>query len=168
MIALVALVCAAPFISAWVAYYVIKPTGGKSYGELLPVAQLLTEQDRAAFGGEALKGKWVLFQREPTACDAACTDALYASRQARTMLGKDKDRLVRILTVRTAPTDVAAQHPDLLVKDAMDRVELIEPYSRGLVLVDPLGNQVIVWPKNPDIKKMNQDLARLMRASRIG
>ncbi len=168
MIALVALVCAAPFVSAWVAYYFIQPTGGKSYGELLTVTQLVSEQDRQAIGGDALKGKWILIQRELGTCDAACAEALYASRQARTMLGKDKDRLTRVLTVNASPSEFSAQHPDLMVKGAIDRIDLIEPYRRGLVLVDPLGNQVIVWPKNPDIKKMNQDLARLMRASRIG
>ena len=44
MIALVALVCAAPFASAWVAYYFIQPNAGKSYGELLetrPLAPLV-------------------------------------------------------------------------------------------------------------------------------
>jgi hypothetical protein len=168
MIALVALVCAAPFVSAWVAYYVIKPTGGKSYGELLPVAQVLSEQDRMVYGGEAAKGKWLLVQSETADCDRACSEALYASRQARTMLGRDKDRLVRVLAVRTAPSDASAQHPDLIVKATMGALDYAKPFSGGLVLVDPLGNQVIVWPKNPDIKKMNQDLARLMRASRIG
>jgi hypothetical protein len=167
MIALVALVCAAPFVSAWVAYYIIKPTGGKSYGELLPVAPLLNEQDRVALGGEATKGKWLLVQREAGACDAACSEALYATRQARTMLGRDKDRLVRVLAVQTAPADIAPQHADLFVKTGGD-ISLAAPFDRGLVLIDPLGNQVIVWPKNPDIKKLNRDLARLMRASRIG
>lgn len=168
MIALVALVCAAPFVSAWVAYYFVKPEGGKSYGELLPTTQIVTDQDRNVIGGEPVKGKWIVFQHELGSCDEQCLQSLYASRQARTMLGKDKDRLVRVLTIKSPPADVAVQHVDLVVKDATSAVDLSEPYRRGLVLVDPLGNQVIVWPKNPDIKKMNQDLARLMRASRIG
>jgi hypothetical protein len=168
MIALVALVCAAPFVSAWVAYYVIKPTGGKSYGELLPVAQVLSEQDRFAYGGDALKGKWLLLQTEPADCDSACVEALYASRQARTMLGRDKDRVVRVLGSRKPPADAAQLHADLVVKTPLQGAPAFELFKNRLVLVDPLGNQVIVWPKNPDIKKMNQDLARLMRASRIG
>ena len=168
MIALVALVCAAPFVSAWVAYYFIQPSGGKSYGELLPVEQVLSDEARIALGGDALKGKWNLLQRELYTCDAGCPDALYASRQARTMLGKDKDRLVRVLMVKSPPSEVVAQHPDLLVRPQVDRIDMIEPFRSSVMLIDPLGNQVILWPKNPDIKKMNKDLARLLRASRIG
>lgn len=168
MIALVALVCAAPFVSAWVAYYFIQPSGGKSYGELLPVERVLNDEARMTLGGVALKGKWILLQRELYACETTCPDALYASRQARTMLGKDKDRLVRVLTTKALPADFATQHPDLLVRPGIDRIDMIEPFRSHVMLIDPLGNQVILWPKNPDIKKMNRDLARLLRASRIG
>ena len=64
MIVLVALVCAAPFVSAWVAYYFIKPEGGKSYGELLPVLPVISEQDRVLLGDDVVKGKWLLIQQE--------------------------------------------------------------------------------------------------------
>ena len=40
--------------------------------------------------------------------------------------------------------------------------------GRGLALVDPLGNVVLTWPADPDIKAMAKDIARLLRASRIG
>ena len=56
MILLVALVCAAPFVSAWVAYYFIKPQGGGSYGQLLetrPLAPLaLSATDAEKWGGK--------------------------------------------------------------------------------------------------------------------
>jgi len=34
--------------------------------------------------------------------------------------------------------------------------------------VDPLGNLVLRYPDDPDIKKMAGDLTRLLKASRIG
>ncbi len=168
MIALVALVCAAPFVSAWVAYYFIKPEGGKSYGELLPVLPVMSEQDRVLLGNDAVKGKWLLIQQEEASCDTACSEALYATRQARTMLGRERDRVVRVLTIQNLQPEIASQHPDLLTKAAGGKFNRIVPQQGGLVLIDPLGNQVMLWPKNPDIKRLNLDLSRLMRASRIG
>jgi hypothetical protein len=170
MIALVALVCAAPFVSAWVAYYFIQPNAGKSYGQLLetrPLAPLVVAADDA----EKWKGKWRLVMLTPDACSAECTDALYATRQARTMLGRERERLIRVvLTQRALTAPLIVENPDLVVIQSPAALPEAwrDALSRGLLLVDPLGNQVILWPKNPDIKKLHQDLARLLRASRIG
>lgn len=170
MIALVALVCAAPFVSAWVAYYVIKPTAGKSYGELLETKPLAPLSVPAA-EAEKWKGKWRLVMVTPEVCPAECVDALYATRQARTMLGRERERLTRVVLVpRELSAPLVTENPDLVVIPAP--ALLPEPWraalERGILLIDPLGNQVILWPKNPDIKKLHQDLSRLLRASRIG
>lgn len=170
MILLVALVCAAPFVSAWIAYYFYKPQGGKSYGTLLPTKSVVSTQEKDTLLDGKLKGKWVLIQTESQPCEAACREGLYASRQARTMLGRDKDRLVRVLVVKGALTkDIVADHPELLVAPNIDVRMASDPASPSVLLIDPLGNQVISFPKNsPDIKKMNADLMRLLKASRIG
>jgi hypothetical protein len=170
MIALVALVCAAPFVSAWVAYYFIQPNAGKSYGQLLetrPLAPLALSADDA----EKWKGKWRLVMLAPNACIAECIDGLYATRQARTMLGRERERLIRVvLTPHALAAPLVAENPDLVVIQSQAALPEAwrEALGSGMLLVDPLGNQVILWPKNPDIKKLNQDLARLLRASRIG
>jgi hypothetical protein len=170
MILLVALVCAAPFVSAWVAYYFIKPQGGGSYGQLLetrPLAPLaLSASDAEKWGG-----KWRLVMEVGDECAAECRDALLATRQARTMLGRERERLIRVvISAKALDSKLLADHPDLIVFPTP--AVLPETWQallkRGVFLVDPLGNQVILWPKQPDIKKLNQDLARLLRASRIG
>ena len=170
MILLVALVCAAPFVSAWVAYYFIKPQGGGSYGQLLetrPLAPLaLSAADAEKWGG-----KWRLVTAVGDDCAAECREALHATRQARTMLGRERERLIRVVIAsKGLDSALLAEHPDLIVLSTP--VTLPDTWQallkRGVFLVDPLGNQVILWPKNPDIKKLNQDLARLLRASRIG
>ena len=170
MILLVALVCAAPFVSAWVAYYLIKPQGGGSYGQLLetrPLAPLaLSATDAEKWGG-----KWRLVLAVGDECAAECRDALHATRQARTMLGRERERLIRVVIAsKGVDSALLAEHPDLIVFPTP--LALPDTWQallkRGVFLVDPLGNQVILWPKNPDIKKLNQDLARLLRASRIG
>jgi len=170
MILLVALVCAAPFVSAWVAYYFIKPSGGKSYGNLLET-KVLAPLAVPAADSEKWAGKWRLVALLPADCAQDCRDSLYATRQARTMLGREKDRVVRVmLTSGPLDKELLAQHPDAV---AVTRPAALPPdwqaaLAGGWVLIDPLGNQVITWPQKPDIKKLNQDLSRLMRASRIG
>jgi hypothetical protein len=170
MILLVALVCAAPFVSAWVAYYFIKPQGGSSYGQLLetrPLAPLAL----SASDAEKWVGKWRLVMAVGAECAAECRDALLATRQARTMLGRERERLIRVVIAEKGlDSALLAEHPDLIVFSKP--LTLPDTWQallkRGVFLVDPLGNQVILWPKQPDIKKLNQDLARLLRASRIG
>ncbi|MFN3630806.1 MAG: hypothetical protein ACK4XK_12250 [Casimicrobiaceae bacterium] len=169
MILLVALVCAAPFLAAWVAYYVIKPQGGGSYGQLLrttPVPPL----DLPAEASERVRSRWIVLMQADGPCGPECERMLYATRQAHTMLGKERSRVQRVL-IGTPELNVEQQraHPDLLVVHATAPTPEIEQLLRDRsVLLDPLGNQVIAWPRDPDIKKLNQDLMRLLRASRIG
>ena len=40
--------------------------------------------------------------------------------------------------------------------------------ANSLYAVDPLGNLVLSWPAEPDIKGIASDLTRLLKASRIG
>ena len=170
MILLVALVCAAPFVSAWVAYYFIKPQGGGSYGQLLetrPLAPLAL----SASDSEKWDGKWRLVMAVDDECGAECREALHATRQARTMLGRERERLIRVVIASKAlDPALLAEQPDLIVFSTPaglpDTWQAL--LKRGVFLVDPLGNQVLIWPKNPDIKKLNSDLSRLLRASRIG
>ena len=172
MILLVALVCAAPFVSAWVAYYFVKPTGGNSYGELLPTRPLTQVAVPGETTPESPKAKWRLVLTLPDACDKPCEELLYSTRQARTMLGRDKDRVQRIVVANSKPTtEITNAHPDVIVlpnSPAQMPADWRAQLDRGVLLIDPLGNQVMLWPRNPDIKKLNSDLARLLRASRIG
>jgi hypothetical protein len=169
MIVLVALVCASPFVSAWVAYYFYKPEATGNYGNLLETKPL--PDVSTLFSDAELKGKWRLVHYEPGTCDEPCQKSLYATRQARVMLGRDKDRVVRVaLLAGAAPNEMKATHPDLMSKTLTSQpsTELKAALDKGILLIDPLGNQVIAWPKDADIKKLNRDLARLMKASRIG
>jgi hypothetical protein len=37
-----------------------------------------------------------------------------------------------------------------------------------IYIIDPLGNVVLRYPRDPDPNRMKKDLSRLLRASRIG
>ena len=119
---LIALVAIAPVIASYAVYYFFPRTTLANYGELLPTrpAPVITgtSADGKPFQLSSLHGKWVLAVAAGGACDAACAQALYATRQARTLQGREMDRIVRAWFVTddaTPPAGLAAQHPDLSV-----------------------------------------------------
>jgi hypothetical protein len=170
MILLVAIVCAAPFISAWVAYYFFKPEGGSSYGQLLKT-QPVQALPFSAQDAERVKGKWLLIQQD-NECEKTCAETLYATRQARTMLNKETDRLVRVLIGNNPKVsdEVRRAHPDVIALNSpAPTPELAGLLNTKTVLIDPLNNQVIAWDRSQDlkgIKRLNGDLQRLMRATK--
>jgi len=62
-----------------------------------------------------------------------------------------------------------AEHPGLERVRVAPATATNSPLADGRIyLVDPLGNWVLAWPADPDIKKLANDLGRVLRASRIG
>ncbi|HET7032355.1 MAG TPA: hypothetical protein VFJ48_04465, partial [Casimicrobiaceae bacterium] len=128
--------------------------------------------DGSPFRLADLHGRWVLLLGSPTGCSTSCDKAAYATRQARTMQGKDQDRIVRVLLVvgdAPPPPALLAQHPDLIVvRVAANGLDLLPGGTDALYVIDPLGNLVLRYRENPDIRGIANDLTRLLKASRIG
>jgi cytochrome oxidase Cu insertion factor (SCO1/SenC/PrrC family) len=162
---LVALVCAAPFVLGTAAYLFGWSTGTTSnYGELI-APRAVTARPLAE-----LRGKWVLVSFDAPACDAYCEKKLYFMRQVRRAQGKDMDRVER-LWVLTAPgkpraelapgiegTRVASFPAENFPGDAPDHI----------YLVDPAGNLMMRFPRDPEPGGMIKDLQRLLKYSRSG
>jgi cytochrome oxidase Cu insertion factor (SCO1/SenC/PrrC family) len=178
--ALLALVCAAPVVASYVAYYWLRPTARTNYGELLqpaPAPEIAGEgPDGTPFRLSELRGRWVLLSADAARCDARCERKLYAMRQARTIQGREQDRVVRVW-LRAAgapppPAELTAQHPGMIVVRGDSRQWDALPGPDGatgsIYLLDPLGNLVLRYPAEPDIGRLARDLERLLRASRIG
>ncbi|MEP7084167.1 MAG: hypothetical protein ABI854_05470 [Betaproteobacteria bacterium] len=175
---LLAAVCLAPFIASFALYFFWTPEGGQvNYGTLLtprPLpAALLRTQSGETIRLDSLRGKWILLTLDPPGCDESCAKKLYATRQARTMTGKERERVQRLWLTTTdgaPPAELAAAHPDLLVAAAPPALLAALPASAAtaIFLIDPLGNLILQYPTDPDIKKLNKDLGRLLYASRIG
>ena len=176
-LAAVALLCAAPVVASYVAYYVLHPSARTNYGEL--EAKPAPEIVGATAGGASwrlasLRGRWVLLVLEADGCERACERSLYATRQARTIQGREQDRIERVLLQPpgAAPPDAAllAQHPGLTVAQAEPRqwTSLLGGEAQSILLVDPLGNLVLRYPPDPDIRGLARDLERVLKASRIG
>ena len=88
------------------------------------------------------------------------------------MQGKDRERIVRaLLLVGAAPASPAllAEHPDLIVvRVAANALDSLPGSPGALFLIDPLGNLVLRYPEDPDIRGIANDVARLLKASQIG
>ena len=177
---LLALVCAAPVIASYIAYYWVHPTTRINYGELLePVTtpEIAGRRlDGTPFRLSELRGRWVLLMADAEQCAARCERKLYATRQARTIQGREQDRIVRVwLLADGAPpptAELGAQHPGMIIVRGDARQWQMLPGPEGaagsVYVVDPLGNLVLRYPAEPDIRRLARDLERLLRASRIG
>jgi cytochrome oxidase Cu insertion factor (SCO1/SenC/PrrC family) len=187
MLVLLALVCAAPVIASYLMYYVFKPAGGTtSYGTLIdpqrpiPSQIVVTDEKGQSMPLKSLEGKWLMLTVGGSDCDEQCATRLYFMRQVRVLQSGERERVVNIW-LRTDDKPVAERiktaypQPDtrMLVADPAALAAWL-PVDEGtkrsdhIYLVDPNGNLMMRFPKNPDPKKINTDLAKLLKWSRIG
>jgi cytochrome oxidase Cu insertion factor (SCO1/SenC/PrrC family) len=170
----------APIVASYAAYYWFTPSKRVNYGELLETgpAPILawTDADGKAFSLSELRGKWVLLIASRASCADDCARALYATRQARTIQGREQDRVVRVLLQPlTAPAlapELAAAHPGLVVARvdprALEELPLGTSALDGVLLLDPRGNLVLRYGADPDIRGLAKDLQRVLKASQLG
>ena len=171
---LIAGIAIAPIAGSYAAYYLFRHDAHLNYGALLPTVPAPqidgTRGDGSKFALSELRGRWAIVIAGSPRCDAACEALLYATRQARTMQGKEQERIVRVLVVAPdAPPDAAVlgEHPGLIVVKSDAAATLASP-GMSATLIDPLGNQVLGYGEPADIKGIARDLSRLLKASRIG
>jgi hypothetical protein len=177
-------VCAAPIIASYVTFYIIKPSGRTNYGAFIDQrTHLMPKLSSTTLDGrpetlENYAGKWIMVKVGGGVCDEACNKQLFAMRQLRTMQGKNMDRVERVwLITDQEPVDtmLIRQYDDM----HMLRVPAAEltkwlPVEKGgkledhIFLVDPRSNLMMRFPKDPDPRKVNKDLAKLLKASAIG
>ncbi len=173
---LIAAATLAPVVASYAVYYLLPREPTANYGTLLPTAPIAgiegTRPDGSKFRLEELHGRWVLVTHGRGDCAPACERVLHATRQARTMQGKEQVRIVRAWLVTgdaEPPAALLARHPGLVVVRVRDDVPArFAGEANRLYLIDPLGNLVLRYPDDPDIKGIANDLTRLLKASRIG
>ena len=170
----------APVAASYLLYYFWPPGRTVNYGELieprpLPDAKLALA-DGAPFQLSQLRGKWVLVILDSGRCDAGCDRKLIYLRQLRLTQGKDMERVERAwLITDDVPPRANAMAPyegTWRVRAAGAEVLKLFPAegtaSDHIYLIDPLGNLMMRFPRDPDPQRMVKDLARLLKASRIG
>ena len=159
----VALVCTAPLVLGTAAYLLgWSPGAPSNYGELIPPKVI------APLG--ELRGKWVLVTFDAAACDAYCERKLYIARQVRRAQGKDMERIERLWVL----TDAGKPRAEALAASEGTRVARIPAESfpgtptDHIYVVDPLGNLMMRFPRDPDPSRVIKDLQRLLKYSRFG
>lgn len=179
----VLLVCAAPVVLSYFTYYVIRPEGRRNYGELLVPQKPLPAIATIDLKGQAsvltaLKGQWLLISVANAACDVACQQRLYFTRQMREALGKEKGRVdwVWLINDNTAVDQKLQQGLSAATllrvqPDELARWLVAAPGQKTqdhVFVVDPLGNLMMRFPADMDAAgaaKAKRDLDRLLRAS---
>jgi hypothetical protein len=159
----VALVCAAPLVLGTAAYLLgWSPGAPANYGELIPPRVIPELKD--------LRGKWVLVAFDTASCDAYCERKLYIMRQVRRAQGKDMERIERLWAI----TDAGKPRAEVLSAGEDMRIARLAPDgfpgtpADHIYLVDPLGNLMMRFPRDPDPSMVIRDLQRLMKYSRFG
>lgn len=184
LFALPVAVAYALYFSGW------RPAATGNHGELVqpprPIADAaLTLLDGKTLRLRELHGRWTLLAFGPAECLSPCARNLRTMRQAIAAQGEKAHRVQAVLVV----TDTAAL--DLLrytLKDYPGVRALVGPPPavtalarqftlpagsplddpNRLYLMDPLGNFMMSYPAAADPNGLRKDLARLLRASRIG
>jgi cytochrome oxidase Cu insertion factor (SCO1/SenC/PrrC family) len=177
---LLALVAVAPVVASYITYYWFVPDKRVNYGELLTpgtAPPVVGERlDGSPFALADLRGQWVMLIVTGADCAEGCRRALYATRQARTIQGREQDRVVRAwLRPAGAPApslELRESQPGLVIASAaqaeLSRLPLDPGGAPTILLLDPRGNLVLRYGADPDIKRLAADLGRLLRASQIG
>ena len=182
---LLLVVCAAPVIASYLAYFVIRPDGRTNYSELIlptrpiPTALPLADLEGRALRAETLKGQWLLVVVSGGACDAVCERYLWIQRQLREALGRDSERLDKVWLIDDAVTPrvetlnavrsggasatvLRVPREALATWLAVPRGSRLESH---MAIVDPMGDWMMRVPADPDPARLKRDVERLLRAS---
>ncbi|MFK7885730.1 MAG: hypothetical protein AB8G16_02605 [Gammaproteobacteria bacterium] len=150
----------------------LRPKGSVAHGELIsPVVTLPVADQDATF-----RGGWTLAV-VAEACETPCAETLVKVRQVRLALGREMERIERVLLV-TGDQPISAElrgaHPGLRVIDD-NEPELLALASQfpgdqagSLYLIDPLGNLMMRFERDVEPKFLKKDIKRLLKLSSIG
>ena len=188
-LALLLTLFALPTLASFAVFYWFPPTKTGNYGELIsPVINLpmlplrvLDGTDASSGAGEkALRGKWLIVTRNSGTCGTSCEQKLFAMRQSRLIVGREMDRVVRVVLVDddTMPTDelIKRYQGTAWVSASLSSWPSKFPTPTNdttngqafFYAVDPLGNIFMRYGADADVKMIAKDLQRVLKASQIG
>jgi cytochrome oxidase Cu insertion factor (SCO1/SenC/PrrC family) len=185
-IALIAVIFLIPIAAA----FLWEPTEFVNQGELVQPARPIANVELRTLDGESvqfseLASKWTMIYFGTAECPQACETAFYNMRQVRLAQGANRERVQYVFISIDGEDSPRLQtlrqdHPQMrvLTADQQTLAALAEQFrlpeggaldGLGRVyMVDPLGNFMMSYPEGADAAGMNRDLARLLKASRIG
>jgi cytochrome oxidase Cu insertion factor (SCO1/SenC/PrrC family) len=180
----VVLAFVAPVVVAYVMYFSGAITTYSNNGEILnPIVDVadfkLKDDKNVSVSREALTRKWRLISFVGAECDEACNARLYDSRQVHKSLGKDQERVERLI-VHLEPAGSAlsglikSDYPkainvygsEKIISDVLGAGAGIS--KNEIYLVDPIGNVMMRFSNELTKKEIKSDLKKLLKVSQIG
>jgi len=170
--------CTPVFISYLLYFSKVRPAS-VNYGELIEVKALqgsaLNQADDTIFRIRQLRGKWVLLTVDSGICDERCSKKLYYMRQVRLMQNTEMNRIERAWLIddgELPATNLAEEFKGTLFVDAKDsnlleEIPAIASQRDHIYLIDPVGNLMMRFPKDPNPAEMAKDIKRLLKVSQI-
>ena len=166
------LIAFVPMFIAYAAFFHFPnwaPTGTTNHGELVSpsvdgvnISSALADFDT-----------WVLIQPVDGLCGDECRKMLYLSRQVVTGLGKDANRVQRVVLISTDTPELmehlGVEHPDVKVVSGMTTIKRVATGDGPvLLLMDPNHNVMMLYSLEKAGKPMLRDLKHLLKISNIG
>jgi hypothetical protein len=175
----VAAVCIGPAALAWLLYFgpfdlaeLPRLSGSRT---LVQPPAVLPEALRPAPAEQDAPAPWALIYVQTTECASDCRDALARLVAVRLALGRELERVQRMLFYSgdrpSVGDDLGLKLARIDERDAewLAAVAADERLRTGRVLIaDPLGNLVVSYPPDVPQKELLRDLKRLLSVSQIG
>ena len=179
LLIIIVMLCAPVAISYFLFFSGIRPAS-VNYGALMEVTPLqgsaLNQADETIFRIRQLRGKWVLLSVGSSTCDEKCNKSLYFMRQVRTMQNAEKSRIERVWLIDDGEPpqnlQLAEDYKGMFFINAKDsklleELPAVESVRDHIYMIDPLGNLMMRFPKDPDPIQMAKDIKRLLKISQI-
>lgn len=179
LLIIIVMLCAPVAISYFLFFSGIRPAS-VNYGALMEVTPLqgsaLNQADETIFRIRQLRGKWVLLSVGSSTCDEKCNKSLYFMRQVRTMQNAEKNRIERVWLIDDGEPpqnlQLAEDYKGMFFINAKDsklleELPAVESVRDHIYMIDPLGNLMMRFPKDPDPIQMAKDIKRLLKVSQI-
>ncbi|MCW5588743.1 MAG: SCO family protein [Legionellales bacterium] len=131
-----------------------------------------------------LQGKWLLLYVTPAQCSQTCLDNLKNLQSIVRALGKDQNRVQRVIitpsTIDSVQNNeaIAKVFPDTIQASvnpvawknfiAQIKVKSFNPNQAHVFIADPLKNIMLTYQDNTKPRPIYQDLKRLLQVSQIG
>jgi hypothetical protein len=188
----VLLVCAAPVVASYLAYFVVRPQARTNYSELivpprpLPASLPLLDGAGAAVAPLSLRGQWLVVVVGGGVCDLRCERQLWLQRQLHETLGAEKDRVDKLWLIddgaaprretlaaiaATAGAAGTAFAPTTVLRTSRNALRGWLAPAPGreledhLYIVDPRGDWMMRVPADAEPARLKRDLEKLLRAS---
>ncbi len=170
----------APFIASWYLVFYTdfkKNDMGVQNGTLIHPVIEVGEIEAIAIGDETkqkLLGKWTLTGFVASGCDTDCENLLYTLRQTRLALGKNLDKVGRLIL--TDSDEVLGYEEEYMgqkvVKDPEEYDRLINKFreienfdANDVYLIDPYGFIMMRYERSMNPKGIIKDVERLIKNS---